>query len=252
VKIEAIFSDYDGTLSPLQVPREEAFIPTKLLRILEDVSNRIPVAVITTKDLGFVKERVPFADAIAAICGLDLQIGERTFLDKPVRRNIESVNRAFREVLRIAETYKEVIVEGKTTSDGDLIAFCVDWRMSRNPAGARRIVKPFLTRCRGLGLYVVESDLNPFADIFTMKVDKGTAFVKLKRELGLSGPIMYLGDSEFDNPALELADVSIGIRHRGMSPNLLSKYYVEFDELDAFFSSLLVANFNFVPSMVRK
>ena len=216
------------------------------------MSDRIPVAIITTKDLGFVKKRVPFAHAFSSICGLELQIGDTLCVDKRAMKKVALVNMAYREGLRVAEMHNDIILEKKTTSDGDLLAFCVDWRMSRNWADSRRIVKPFLTHCRELGLYVAELDYNPFVDVYVIKVDKGTAFVKLKSELGLSGPIMYLGDSEFDNPAFGLADVPIGITHRGISHNLLIKYHMEFDKLEAFFSSLLASNLNFVPSMVKE
>jgi len=234
------------------VPREEAFIPAKLFRILEDVSHKIPVAIITTKDLVFIRKRVPFAHAIAAISGLELQIGSKLFVDKCALRNIGIMSRAYREARRISAMDSEIIVESKTTHEGKLMAFCVDWRMSQKWVEAQRMVRPFLAKYRKLGLYVVESDSHPFADIYTTRVDKHGAFLKLRSRLGLGGPIMYLGDSEFDNPAFELADISVGIKHQGVSPNLLSNYQMEFDDLPVFLSSLRAANFDFVPSMLTK
>ncbi|MBM3898393.1 MAG: HAD-IIB family hydrolase [Thaumarchaeota archaeon] len=250
VKIEAIFSDYDGTLSPLEVSREETSIPASLFSLLKKVSSRIPLAVITTKDLRFVKEKVPFASATATICGLELQTRNTRFLDQRALKKTAIVDKAYNESLRIAKMLDNLIIERKISSDGDLFAFCVDWRMSRNWMNAQRIISPFLYRCRELGLYVVESDANPFADVYPIKVDKGTALARVKNELGLNGPIMYLGDSEFDNPAFKLADISIGIVHKEMNPNLLSRYQMEFSKLETFFSRLLTANFDFRTSML--
>ena len=252
MKIRAIFADYDGTLSPAQVPREEAAIPLNLLRVLQNLSGKIPIAVITTKDLGFVKERVPFAHAIAAVCGLELQIGAKLVLDQRVEGKIELVNSAYNDVVKnIAKMDDKIIVERKTAGKGDLVAFCVDWRMSHNWGESKRIVKRVLTKCKNLGLYVVESNLHPFADIYAMKVDKGTAFLRMKRGLGLDGPIMYLGDSEADNAAFKLADVSIGIKYGRPASNLQCQYHVNFDELEGFLSNLLDSNLDFVPSMAR-
>lgn len=252
VKIEAIFTDYDGTLSSAQVPREEAYVTPSLLRVLQKLSSKIPMAVITTKDLGFVKERVPFAHAIAAVCGLELQIGGKLVLDQRVKGKIELVNSAYYDVVKnIAVMDDKIIVERKTIGKSDLVAFCVDWRISHNWGESKRIVKPVLTKCKNLGLYIVESNLHPFADVYAIKIDKGTAFLKVKRGLGLDGPIMYLGDSEADNAAFKQADVSIGIKYGRPASNLQCQYHVNFDELDGFLSSLLDSNLDFVPSMAQ-
>ncbi len=252
MKIKSIFSDYDGTLSSAQVPREEAYVSPTLLQVLQNLSNKIPIAVITTKDLGFVKERVPFAHAIAAVCGLELQIGAELVLDQHVEGKIGLVNSAYHDVVKkISKMDDKIIVERKTAGKGDLVAFCVDWRMSHNWGESKRIVKRVLTKCKNLGLHVVESNLHPFADVYAIKIDKGTAFLKVKRGLGLNGPIMYLGDSEADNAAFKLADVSIGIKYRRPASNLQCQYHVNFDELDGFLSNLLDSDLDFVPSMVQ-
>jgi hypothetical protein len=63
---------------------------------------------------------------------------------------------------------------------------------------------------------------------------------------------MYLGDSEIDNSAFQIADISIGVKHRRVMPMLQSKYRLEFMELEGFISNLIGADFNFQEEMVQR
>lgn len=107
-----------------------------------------------------------------------------------------------------------------------------------------------LTRCRRMGLYVVESDRGPFVDVSPVKVDKGEALLALIKELGVGRPIIYLGDSEMDNPAFEQADVSIGVIHQESSLRLKSQYSLRCEDLAGFVAKLLATNLSFTPSMI--
>lgn len=69
--------------------------------------------------------------------------------------------------------------------------------------------------------------------------------------MDVPGPIIYLGDSEADNPAFQLADVSIGINHHKRIPELQCRYQLEFIELDAFIFKLLDADLDFDEKMVE-
>jgi HAD superfamily hydrolase (TIGR01484 family) len=252
VKIEAIFSDYDGTLCPLELRREDAFISPRLRRILVKASKSIPIGIVTTKDLAFIQERVPFAKGIAATCGLEVQVGEKITLDERIREPKEKFDRVYRECLkRILQIHDNVAVERKETDDGALIGFCFDWRLARDWPEAQRRTTPLLSFCKEQGMYVVESNISPFANVFPMEVSKGEAFSKLRKEMDVKGPIMYLGDSEVDNPAFQLADVSVGIKHRRIAPELSCKHWLEFLELDSFLSDLIEANFDFQEGMIK-
>ena len=101
-------------------------------------------------------------------------------------------------------------------------------------------------------MYVVESNISPFANIFQFEVDQGAAFVKLRKEMAVTGPVMYLGDSEADDPAFLLADISVGIKHRRVMPSLKCKYKLEFFELEVFLSKLIESNFNFQERMLQR
>jgi HAD superfamily hydrolase (TIGR01484 family) len=252
VKMGAIFSDYDGTLCPLELRREEAFISPRLRRLLTKASRHIPIGIITTKDLSFIRERVPFAHGIAATSGLEIQVGERIIVDTRAQRPNERMEKAYRDALaKILQIRDNISVERKENEDGGLIAFCVDWRLTRDWPEAQRKTVPILQSCKEEGLYVVESNISPFANVYPSEVSKGEALVDLRKEMGVSGPVMYMGDSEADNPAFQIADVSIGIKHQKVMPPLLCKYRLEFFELDRFLSDMIDADFDFKEGMVE-
>lgn len=252
-KIEGIFSDYDGTLCPLELRREDAYIAPRLKRVLTKAAKQIKLGIVTTKDLGFIRERVPFAQGISASSGLEMQVGDKITLDERVVGPNQKIDKAYQESLKkILQIRDNISVERKETDDGELLAFCIDWRLSRNWDEAKKKATPVLDMCREQGLYVVDSQISPFANIFPLEVDKGTALRKLREAMGVTGPVIYLGDSEVDDPAFALADVSIGVKHRRVMPSLKCKYRVEFFELDNFISTLTDANFDFKEGTLQK
>ena len=253
MKIAALFSDYDGTLSPLEARREDAVLSPMLRRLLTKVSKQITFGIVTTKDLAFIRERVPFAHGISASCGLEMQIGEKTMLDERVQQRNERFEKTYQEVLKkVLQARDNLVIERKESDDENLIAFCIDWRMSRNWDDAKRMATPLLTYCKENGLYVVEADASPFANVFPIKVDKGEAYNKLKRELKITDPIIYLGDSEADDPAFQAADVSIGVKHRRVMPKLQCKYRIEFFELENLLTKLIDSDYDFQENMATK
>jgi len=253
VKISAIFSDYDGTLSQLESRREDAVLSPIVRRLLTKVGKHVILGIVTTKDLSFIRERVPFAHGISASCGLEMQVGEKTWLDERVREPHRVLEKTYQEILKkVLQASDNLVVERKESDDEHLIGFCLDWRLARNWDEAKRIAAPLIDYSRKQGLYVVESDVSPFANIFPMKIDKGEAFEKLKKELGVQGPIMYLGDSEADDPAFKLAEISVGVKHRRVMPKLQCKYRIEFFELENLLTELVDSDFDFKETMATK
>jgi len=253
MKIAAIFSDYDGTLSQLESRREDAVLSPIMRRLLTKVSKHITFGIVTTKDLSFIRERVPFAHGISGSCGLEMQVGEKIFLDDRVREPNQMLEKTYQEILKkVLQARDNLVVERKESEDEHLIGFCIDWRLARNWDEAKQIAAPLLDYSRKQGLYVVESDISPFANIFPVKIDKGEAFTKLKKELAVAGPVMYLGDSEADDPAFQLSEVSVGIKHRRIMPKLQCNYRVEFFELENLLTRLIDSNFDFEEGMATK
>ena len=190
---------------------------------------------------------------IAATCGLEIQVGDRMYVDERVREPNKKIETAYKEALRrILPIPDNIVIERKETEEGNLLAFCIDWRLSKDWNEARRKSTPLLTFCKEQGLFVVESDISPYANVFPFQVDKGSAYLKLRTELSVTGPAMYLGDSEIDDPAFQLADVSIGVKHRRVMPRLQCRYRVEFLELEGFLSNLIDTDFDFQEEMVQR
>ena len=253
MKLSAIFSDYDGTLSQLESRREDAVLSPILRRLLSKASKRITLGIVTTKDLSFIRDRVPFAHGISASCGLEMQVGEKIVLDDRVREPNQVLEKTYQEMLKnVLQARDNLVIERKESEDERLIAFCIDWRLARDWEEARKLAAPLLAHCRTQGLYIVESEVSPFANVFPVKVDKGEAFEKLKDALGLTGAIMYLGDSEADDPAFQHADVSVGVKHRRVMPKLQCKYRVEFFELENLLTELIDSDFEFKESMATR
>jgi len=253
VKLSAIFSDYDGTLSQLESRREDAVLSPIVRRLLRKVSQHVTLGIVSTKDLSFIRERVPFAHGISAVCGLETQVGEKILLDERVQQPNQVLEKTYQEVLKgVLQARDNLAIERKEAEDEHLISFAIDWRLARDWKEAKQIAVPLLDYSRKQGLYVVESDLSPFANVYPMKIDKGEAYTKLKRELGVVGPVMYLGDSEADDPAFQLSEVSVGIKHRRVMPKLQCRYRIEFFELENLLTELIDSDFDFQEKMAAR
>jgi hypothetical protein len=214
---------------------------------------KVKVGIVTTKDLAFITDRVPFAHGIAATCGLEILVGGRVILDQRTQQSSKEIEAAYRRVVKeIMLVRDNIAIERKENEEGNLLGFCIDWRLSSNWDEARRKTMSLLNACKEDGLYVVESDISPFANVFPFPVDKGSAFQRLRTELNVTGPTMYLGDSEVDNTAFQLADISVGVKHRRNMPPLQCKYRLEFLELENFLSRLIEADFNFQDDMLER
>ena len=145
VKIEAIFSDYDGTLCPLELRREDAYIAPRLRRVLMKAVKRVKLGMITTKDLAFIKDRVPFAHGYSATCGLEMEVDSKLTIDERALGSNKKIDNNYDEALKkILQVRDNIMVERKETEDGDLLAFCIDWRLARNWDEARKKAEPVL------------------------------------------------------------------------------------------------------------
>jgi len=86
------------------------------------------------------------------------------------------------------------------------------------------------------GFHIQTYATHPFIDIYAAKCDKGIAYENILSHIARSERkdhrIMYLGDSENDNPAFRKANISIGVRSdERLNPNLDCRYTVNFDKL---------------------
>jgi HAD superfamily hydrolase (TIGR01484 family) len=177
--------------------------------------------------------------------------------------------------------YKKINVEKKfLKGKQNLIGgITVDWRhysnWTANKKKYREIIKRLVSivlesvsKKRGVdiskeklalcaeSLFIQEYSTHPFIDLYVTKVNKGDAFEfvisKLSEMSNISGNIIYLGDSENDNPAFRKTDYSIGvISDNRLNPKLDCVYSIEFKNLAAFLKRLVDNGFDFSESLLN-
>jgi len=279
-RITAIFSDYDGTLCPTDFVRSQANrIPKELEQTLWDISQRIPVCIISSKDYHFLHPRTKFARILSCIMGIETIILKRQVCNELIHIKNDS-NVIFDTHLitgidtltdnsvvltslaeEISQTSKEIAVDHKYTSKERILAgITIDYRHLEDWLSYKTKLEPLLLQriqqtkksqpsSSASKLYVEMYSTHPFIDIYGIKCDKGSAFDSVLKLLDMDrskNKIMYLGDSENDNAAFAKADISIGVRSdRRLSPRLDCQYIVDFDRLCVFLRRLSHNNFEF-------
>jgi hydroxymethylpyrimidine pyrophosphatase-like HAD family hydrolase len=95
---------------------------------------------------------------------------------------------------------------------------------------------------------------HPFLDIYGVECNKGLAFDNVLSQLKQEergGNVMYLGDSENDNPAFRKSDISIGILSDArLNPTLDCKYMLDFSQLPLFLRSIVDNNLLFSEDLL--
>ncbi|MFH0847196.1 MAG: hypothetical protein V1894_03970 [Chloroflexota bacterium] len=221
--------------------------------MLTRISRLIPVGIITTKDLSFILPRTPFARAWAGIAGLEIKIGERILRDPCVSEALPYILRALEYTRSVGGNY--FFIEEKRDSTGRTIAFCPDWRYSRDLKEAEPQAEKVIEYCETLPLTVVRYENQPFFDVYPCPVDKGRALGVLKQYFGLEDGVVYMGDSKVDNLAFRVANISIGVIHEGSRVELKSEYLVNFPAVASLLGRLLGNNLFFdesFPELVKK
>jgi trehalose-phosphatase len=245
MKIECLSSDYDGTISPLKVPRNESHVSMETRVVLQRIGRFVPISIFTMKDLGFVMARTPFAHTWSAIGGLETRIGKRNLEVEGLEARLSSVACA----LDYAESHfttPGAEIEEKQDSEGRAIAFCLDWRRAKDPNTAKLQAEQVAKYCKALKLELLRYENQPFYDVYPVSPDKGRALKETLNELELKSGVLYLGDSEIDNSAFNASNVSVGVIHDETPLNRLEcDYLVKFENVPSFLKTLLDNNLQF-------
>jgi trehalose-phosphatase len=243
VQVHAVFLDYDGTISPINVPRSQSKVTPENLSILNQIKASILVAVISTKDLAFITKRTPFAHAWAGLGGLETKIGDVTVKSPCLQKPFPHLAPA----LNYAKSFcgNGLTVEEKRDSEGKVVAFSVDWRQAKSLGEAQKGAFEIFAYCKALPMVTVDYGDQPFFDVFPCQIDKGKAILDLKQRFGLGSGILYLGDSVVDNSAFEAADIAVCVVHEGTSEGLFCDYFVGFADVHVFLEELLKNKFRF-------
>jgi HAD superfamily hydrolase (TIGR01484 family) len=288
LRISVIISDYDGTLCPTaSLKGLNNQIPPDLEKVLWDISAKIPVCILSTKDFGFLRKKVQFAKVVSCIMGLE--IFELATLDSrsanvdidlvPNSKNYLSAKGKFSNVIsqyrlsgvnklvknsvllkklsdKIEKEFQDISIEPKFNYvDGILAAISLDYRQIQKWEHYKTNIEPYVLNSIQQFVLSLPNDLfvqtysdHPFIDIYSMHLDKGQAIDAISLMLNLSKvqKVLYLGDSENDNPAFQKADLSIGIRSdERVKTKLNSDYLIQFNELTPFLQKLYAEDFVF-------
>ena len=104
--------------------------------------------------------------------------------------------------------------------------------------------------------YVQTYSSHPFIDVYSVRCNKGLAFDTTISELESFNNIkvqniLFMGDSENDNPAFKRADISIGVHSdKRLNPKLTCQYLVEFNQLSIFLKKLRDNDFVFSDELL--
>ncbi len=266
-------------------------IPQPLEAILTKISLAIPISIVTSKDFDFIYPKTKkFAKILSCILGLETfvidskeQINQdENFLNKDFDYEMLENNSVILTdtTAYLEKNYQELNIEKKFLKDKKnlLGGITVDWRhdsdWNRNKEKYEEIVKESISTTlknpqqKGEGnvskerleyytshLFLQEYSTHPFVDVYIAKVSKGDAFdivvSKLSQISDIRGQIMYLGDSENDNPAFRKSDISIGVvSDERLRPALDCTYTIKFENLSVFLKRLVDNNYIFSESLL--
>jgi HAD superfamily hydrolase (TIGR01484 family) len=287
-QIDAILSDYDGTLCSATSVRNGVgpvgTIPKELEQILFYISERIPVCIISSKDFEFLHNRARFASILSCVLGLETtnhnphyNDTENSKLDYVGYQHLIADTRSLKQnsklLHNIVETlqtqnYTDIMIEEKYTSNKEiLIGLTIDYRHLENwqsfKENAEPIIREKIQRNINAHLgpnlsfkdqaFIQSYSSHPFLDVYGAECDKGLAFDNVLSQLAekRGTNVIYFGDSENDNPAFRKSEISVGIRSdTRLNPVLDCKYMLDFKQLPIFLRSLMDNNFIFSEKLL--
>jgi HAD superfamily hydrolase (TIGR01484 family) len=300
MQIDALLSDYDGTLCPTGFIRsqEENVIPESLDNVLWNISKKIAVCIVSSKDFGFLHSKIKFAKIVSCMTGIETLILKGHKQRAMVTGSSSSSSDNFKcednldcieshhlllnnKILQvnsrlltsvaneISLNFSQIAVERKLTSHKRILAgITIDWRHMEDWKAFKIKSEPHLKKLirkkqselspnsSRSKLHIQTYTTHPFIDVYAAKCDKGMAFDYIYSQIpnidGKRQNIMYLGDSENDNPAFRKAAVSIGVHSDiRLKPKLSCKYNICFNKLPLFLKSLLDKDLQFSDSLVN-
>jgi trehalose-phosphatase len=247
ISVKCLSSDYDGTIGPIAASRVESRVPLRTRVTLREIGSLLPISIITMKDLSFIVPRTPFAKAWSAIGGLEMRVGKRVLKSERLGHISSNISLSINYARSHIST-PGVEIEEKEDSEGHTVAFCVDWRLAKDPQAAKHEAECVATYCEGLGLNVIRYETQPFFDVYPVSPDKGEALRDTMNELAVRNGVLYLGDSKTDNPAFRASNISLGVIH-DESPiwALDCDYLVRFESVPDFLHALAINDLKFTP-----
>ena len=207
-----VFLDYDGTLTPIVDRPDDALLPVETRDVIERLKERLPVAVVSGRDLADVRglvgvDGIAYAGShgfdIRNVDGSGRQRGQEFLPDldaaeRDLRLLMDGIDSAFVERKAFAVTAHFRLVEAVRVPEVEAAVAEVAAR------------HPRLRRTGGKKVF----ELRP-----AVEWDKGKALLWLLDLLGVAGPDhvpVYAGDDETDEDAFRaIQDRGLGVVVRG-------------------------------------
>ena len=273
-----------------------AGIPQELEMTLVNISQLIPVLVISSKDFDSLHMATKrFASIISCVLGIEtinhVKHGDETVIDCIAEQHFNIDMHTLTENSKILSSILEqerikhyihernICIDRKFTTCNNkaLIGITFDYRHLDNWGTFKKVDEPHLhgiiqdtineyTHLSDAGYgwkpYIQTYTSHPFLDLYAVKCDKGLAFDSifkrntsnhtLSDSIRNTRNILYLGDSENDNPAFRRSDISIGVSSdKRLNPKLACKYSIEFKHLSIFLNRLLESGLIFSEDLLK-
>lgn len=262
----AILSDYNGTLRPNGKSRNKDVIPKELELTLSEIADHIPVCILSRNDYGSLNSKVPFARIISCILGIETLVFDETQTKDKCkiktrhllleRDLLHSHSYALNQLAYdVGMKFPGIKIVRRFTYDGLLASITFDWRHQKEykihyQTIIEYVSKKVSTMIRDCSSspFLQTYDSYPFVDVHATECNKGLGFDRIVAELGsdyAKGLILYLGDSENDNPAFRKAGISIGVCSNKRNSKLDCKYVIDYDHLSQFLRRLGDNDFDF-------
>lgn len=286
-QVNLILSDYDGTLCATTSVKGNTSngIPQGLEKILFRLSDRIPVCIISSKDFKYLHNRVRFAKVLSCVLGTETVIHNPHYGDYEIdnfgcigykylitsSHSLMDNSKLLHNIVEPLQNqnYKDIAIEEKYDSANEiLIGLTIDYRHLDNwqlfKENKEPSIRELIQRNINANLttnssskyrpFIQTYSSHPFLDVYGVECNKGLAFDNVLSQLKQGergGNIMYLGDSENDNPAFRKSGISIGIRSDlRLNPILDSRYMLDFNQLPIFLKGLIDNNLIFSEELL--
>lgn len=293
MQISAILSDYDGTLVPTtliynsNIHNEWLSQTCELEKVLCQISSKITIGIISTKDFNFLHYRTRYAHILSCLMSIETIFIKHIESDvcnkyncvKKSMLNIDSEilhknSRKLNYIINnISSKLKDLSIERKLTFKSNLLSgITIDWLHLNDWNLIKKKVEPIILKMVNeeiennnnnnnskYPLFIQKYSSHPFIDIYSTICSKEIAYDNLCRIIELhnnnndldSKNILYLGDSENDNSAFRKADISIGIKSdERLNPKLDCQYTINFNQLPKFLMNLLKNDFKFSEKLL--
>jgi trehalose 6-phosphate phosphatase len=234
----AVFLDYDGTLTPIVSHPEEAVLSDSMRQALQDLAARVPVAILSGRDLDDVRERVSIENIVyAGSHGFDIA-GPHGLRRQMASEFLPKLDAAEKNLQEALDGISGARVERKRFSIATHYRNVKEHYVPR----VKQVVGEVAWRHRELRKMTGKKvhELQPDIDW-----DKGRALMWLLDTLGLEGrnvlPI-YIGDDRTDEDAfraLEQRGVGILVSEEPRGATAASYSLRDPSEVERFLSELI-------------